>query len=157
MEMDSFDLGVLNPGNVYLAYLPLAHIMELISEIHLIASRVLIIYGNPHTLSRCRSRGWGWGTMRSAVVSSLFLKKLFSGNASSSAVASLLARVLQLASAVRSGSGPLKQSARHAARHSALAAQCASAASDHAGWLRTTGRLGGSELIASANASTASV
>lgn len=49
--MDSFDLGVLNPGNVYLAYLPLAHIMELISEIHLIASRVLIIYGNPHTLS----------------------------------------------------------------------------------------------------------
>ena len=30
--MDAFDTGVITPGDVYLAYLPLAHIMEMIAE-----------------------------------------------------------------------------------------------------------------------------
>lgn len=41
----------IQPGSVYLAYLPLAHIMELMAEHAVLASGSRLCYGNPKTLS----------------------------------------------------------------------------------------------------------
>lgn len=39
------------PGDVYLAYMPLAHIMELAGEMNAYAIRMQVGYGSPHTLT----------------------------------------------------------------------------------------------------------
>ncbi|CAD7961084.1 unnamed protein product [Amoebophrya sp. A120] len=41
----------LEPGDVYLAYLPLAHVMELVAEVTALTTNLKLIYGSPHTLS----------------------------------------------------------------------------------------------------------
>jgi len=43
--------GMVAPEDVYLAYLPLAHIMEMIAEICFMAAGTSIGYGTPHTLT----------------------------------------------------------------------------------------------------------
>jgi len=43
--------GMLGPEDVYLAYLPLAHIMEIAAEISMLSLGVNVGYGNPHTLT----------------------------------------------------------------------------------------------------------
>jgi len=47
---DAFD-GMVVAGDVYLAYLPLAHIMEMAAEVALLGLGIALGYGSPHTLT----------------------------------------------------------------------------------------------------------
>lgn len=47
---ERFD-GIVNAGDVYLAYLPLAHIMEMAAEVALLGLGIALGYGSPHTLT----------------------------------------------------------------------------------------------------------
>jgi len=47
---DHFD-GIVTAGDVYLAYLPLAHIMEMAAEVALLGLGIALGYGSPHTLT----------------------------------------------------------------------------------------------------------
>ncbi|KAJ3367264.1 long-chain fatty acid-CoA ligase [Allomyces arbusculus] len=48
--------GVLHEGNMYLAFLPLAHILELVVETYMLFSGVSIGYGSPKTLTEASVR-----------------------------------------------------------------------------------------------------
>mmetsp|Transcript_16832 Transcript_16832/g.27915 ORF Transcript_16832/g.27915 Transcript_16832/m.27915 type:complete len:742 (+) Transcript_16832:110-2335(+) len=45
------EFGIMGAGDSYLAYLPLAHIMEIAGELQAFASGVTVGYGSPHTLT----------------------------------------------------------------------------------------------------------